>query len=765
MKPNRLIQLPVMLLTLFHFISAQPVQAQNTKRDTTKIVTNEDRNVMLNAANSTGPRDVNVGLPASVGGTTILENGLPAVYYWWPAFPSKVWRQDAMIDHTELLDLGKTALTTGDVGFSLSTYDNLGTDKHQRNVSLMSNHFGLLNGTANISGPIGKNGLEFSIGAYINYDPGAYKVPFEKYYVDKTQLYKAALTQHYRNGKISVFYKYMNYKGMQSSASPFIYKKNGKVKALDGIKIGGTNFYEASGKIWVKDPFDPSKPLKEKDVFDDFGTESHTFDVIGSNNLPNNWNLDYTLRYSHVKSRLYYFSPVDAISVGVGEYQYLDGSPYNGDAIYRTWNTTTPEMKNTYLAGVFNLSKKTYNHKLNLGLMEQYFDQGTFAASITSYYMGITKDPQIVIPTKPNSDFDKHGNIISSYNADGEYDNGWTNKLALYASDEWDITDRLKLNYGARLEWHKLKGDYAPVTDTRNPRIYNESSGSYIDRSQLTSFCNNTLNLAANVNAVYKLTKNFGLLGELSFNRQSLHLENYAGNLEIDPKQSNIPNGGIGVYYNHPMISLVSKATYIQKDNYINRTTFSLTGADPVSKVVFYDIETLGWTTDLLFTPFGSEGFNLHLLVTIQEPKYKGYSGNVLFNNGQDLKYDFNGKTATTVSKILLEIDPSYTFKLNKETTVKTWLSARYFGKQYANLPNTLYYAARWETFGGVNVSYKNLDIYGNVINILNQSGANGTIGGTDLVSQEEANKKIGTILASSYIRPFVVEFGLKYRF
>lgn len=755
----------VMWLAFFSLTSSHWVQAQEVIQDTVKVAANEDRNVMLNAANSTGPRDVNVGLPASIGGTTILENGLPVVYYWWPAFPTKVWRQDAMIDKTELLDLGKTALTVGDVGFSLSTYDNMGTEKLAGNVSLMSNHFGLIHGTANISGPLNKKGLLFSVGAYINDDPGSYKVPFEKYYVDKTQLYKAAITQNYRNGKISLLYKYMKYKGMQSSASPFIYEADGKVKALDGIKIGGTNFYESSGKIWIKDPFDPTQPLKEQNVFDDFGTESHTFDIVGANQLADNWNLNYTLRYSHVKSRLYYFSLVDAVSVDPGEYKYLDGSPYDGDAIYRTWNTTTPEMNNSYLAGVFNLSKSINNHDVNFGLMQQYFDQGTFATSITSYYMGITKNPQIVVPSIPNSDFDEHGNIISSYNADAEYDSGWANKLAIYATDEWNVSDKLKLNYGIRLEWHKLKGDYAPVTDTRNPRVYNPASGSYINKSELTSFNNDNLNLAANINSVYKLTRNFGLLGELGFNRQSPHLENYAGNIEINPKQSNTPNGGIGIYYNHPMISLISKATYIQKDNYITRTTFSISGADPVSRVVFYNIETLGWTTDLLFTPFGSEGFNLHLLVTVQDPKYKKYSGSVSFNNGQDLSYNFNNKTATTVSKILLEIDPSYTFNVNKEVKMRTWLSARYFGKQYANLPNTLYYAARWETFGGVNVSYKNLDIFGNVINILNQTGANGTIGGTDLISQEEANKKIGTILASSYIRPFTVEFGLKYKF
>ena len=41
--------------------------------------TEENRNVMLNASSNSGPREVNIGLPSSVGGITVLENDLPVV--------------------------------------------------------------------------------------------------------------------------------------------------------------------------------------------------------------------------------------------------------------------------------------------------------------------------------------------------------------------------------------------------------------------------------------------------------------------------------------------------------------------------------------------------------------------------------------------------------------------------------------------------------------------------------------------------------------
>ena len=50
-------------------------------------------------------------------------------------------------------------------------------------------------------------------------------------------------------------------------------------------------------------------------------------------------------------------------------------------------------------------------------------------------------------------------------------------------------------------------------------------------------------------------------------------------------------------------------------------------------------------------------------------------------------------------------------------------------------------------------------------INLLNQRGASGSISGTDLMTAEEAASKEGTVTSGSYIRPFTVEFGLKYNF
>lgn len=110
---------------------------------------------------------------------------------------------------------------------------------------------------------------------------------------------------------------------------------------------------------------------------------------------------------------------------------------------------------------------------------------------------------------------------------------------------------------------------------------------------------------------------------------------------------------------------------------------------------------------------------------------------------------------------MLIEIDPSYQWN-----NLRVWASACYFSKEYANLTNSLTFKGRWETFAGANYKLnKNLEFNATVVNLLNQRGAQGTISGADLYTNEEAQNMDRRILSGTYIRPFTVEFGMKYKF
>ena len=211
---------------------------QPAKADTTKVTpkAGETANVMLNASSDNGPRVVNIGLPASVGGTTILENGLPVTYDYMGQMPTTVWRQDAGIGRFEVLNVSQTALLASDVGVSISTFTNRGTDKFKGSAAFSTNSFGLLRGDVSVSGPL-KNGFQYSLTAFVNMDPGTFRSNVSTF-LDKTQIYKGVLNKKYRSGQIGIQYKYAYTESIRAKQCPYIYRENGEVDKLPGFRTG-----------------------------------------------------------------------------------------------------------------------------------------------------------------------------------------------------------------------------------------------------------------------------------------------------------------------------------------------------------------------------------------------------------------------------------------------------------------------------------------------------------------------------------------------
>lgn len=737
----------IKVLGLCFLFSCGVIYAQdNNQNDNNDKGKGDDRNVMLNAASANaGPRNVNIGLPASVGGTTVLENNLPVVYFYWPELPFKSWRMDAMTNGVSVLDLGQTAVNIGDVGFSVGTTDNLGTDKLKGNLFLNSNHFGLLNGSANVSGPLTKKGLKFSVGAYVNYDPGAYDVSknnISKYFSDQMQMYKAALTQDYKfssgTGSISVMYKYAKDKSMtMQQSAPYRYNTDGSVSEYNGFKIGTDNYI--MGQTFETTDASTGKNVV-RDALNDYGITSSTIDLIGKNKLDNGLNINFIVRYHYAKAGVYLplMTGVDRNTQNLSDINGNAGTEY----LQSVMVLASKRVPVKSLTSLFEVGKKSGRHDWKIGMNQWTYNIDNYVTEGTIYQQTVAVNPKRV--------GDYNTGLINEYHNGNEY------KTALILTDKWEASPVFTFNLGARLEYQKLSGDYINNKDVQAGIPYLDNKKTKID--------NDFFNKAFMINAVYKMTKNFGLLGDVTYNEQAGHIENYSAGNDPHLKKSKIPGAGFGLFYNHPIFSLVSKATYIKRDEYRGTVNFtSPTSSSIVARpTVSYGIETLGWTTDVVGK---YKGFSLHLLLTLQNPKYKDYSGTVNFSNGDASNYNFSDNYVTGVSKVLVEIDPSYEYK-----NLRVWLSARYFSKQYANLTNSLEFASRWETFMGANYKIlKNLELSASVVNLFNQRGAQGTISGSDLWTKEyvAANKdKINnSVVSGTYIRPFTVEFGLKYNF
>lgn len=772
------------IIALASFASVVNLNAQEkAKSDTIKsseTKVGKTSNVMLNASADNGPRTVNIGLPASVGGTTILENGLPVTYDFMGQSPTAVWRNDAGVARFGVLNVSETALFASDVGVSVSTWSNRGTDKLKGSASFTTNSFGLLRGDVNISGPM-KNGFYYSLTGFVNMDPSTYRSNISQF-MDKTQILKGVINKKYAHGQIGLQYKFAYSSAINAKQSPYIYRKDGTVDKLPGFKIGRDAYLEQSGVIHAIDPLTGKEV--EWDAMKDVASTSHVFDLMGDHNFSNGMKLDYTVRYHYAKSGLYnpYLTAIGqgtnpatgSETIGDTRYVYTDNpqAVYNGLVQNGMMIYSPRSEKNTVMAR-FELSKKSEKHHWMVGFHNWYYNVDKANSATYNYQFEVAPNPKGLIQQKWDGNgwvnqSDKYGN--AGYNKAMQYYNGSDNKMALVATEKWTPNNKLSLDFGTRLEWQNVDGDWYTAADRK-------AAGTNWVSGNTTKVQKDWWNVSATASGMYKLTSTFGLLADAYYIQQAGKLSAYAGADDPNIAKCEIPGYSAGVYFNHPMVSLVSKFTKIKRTNFKNNSTFNATWTDPnypgekfsatTKQTSSYDVNTMGWTTDVLFTPF--KGFNLHVLLTLQNPKYENYAMTIDYEakaaNGGTSHYsetvDNSGNIARSVSKTLIEIDPSYSW-----SKFRIWASARYFSKEYANYPNTLIFASRWETFAGFNYKYdKNVDFSISAVNLLNQSGAQGSISGTNTTTAEQATALYDKPLTGTYIRPFTLEFKTRIRF
>lgn len=708
--------------------------------DTTKTASN-DHGVMLNAKDATEPRQVEIGLPMSY--TAVSVDGLPAVYYYWPNTTSNHWRGEQLLARQGLQNIATTAIKFGEIGYGVDSYMERGGEQFKGKLKYQTNTFGAQNFDLNLSGKLAKK-TYFTLSTYQNFDPGSMNLKFTNY-IDRAQFYTAGLTHLFNDdrGRFSVFYKYNETHPLTALANyaPFTYDGDGKVSELKNFRMGRDSYLPVDGMMQYRDV--KTGKLVTDNLYDIIKTRTHEATALLDYDLGNNLSLAVKGKFSHSKGH-------SGDQLTMGFYEDADATyADNGDAFHGTIQRRLSQInafcvKDAML--VAELQKKTASHDWAFGINELYSNID-YARSTTQYYHEVAPNPRKLI---------YNGAEYANLNGSSEYDKGFENKLAAYVNDTWRVSRNFRMGYGARVELFNLGVDYIGdkrFSDFHIGANYTDAEGTK-KTVGVSHHTNTGLNYAVSVSPTYNITHNFGLTGEINFLRQYRHLEAYSGTSL--PYYNNRPFilGRAGIFFNSSFVNLVSAFTYARRTNDYSRLTVMSENPneDPVMVGASSGIETMGWTTDAMFTPF--KGFTFHAMVTLQSPKYTGYKFEA-FNK----TYDFSGKTVTKQSKLIVELDPNYTYD-----RFNIWASFRYYGKQYANVGNSVYFNGRWETFAGASYkASKMLTFNVNVVNFLNQRGAQGTIPGSELIT--DGSQYAGTIMAGNYIRPFTVEFGAKLNF
>ena len=724
------------MLCMFVFVGSAPGQ-------------DDKRNVMLNAESASAPRVINVGLPDSANGAVVFVDGLkhamglPRSQYHWAG--GNAYEKVGTIDFMEAV------VQYGEFSVPVNSVTRVGADVISGAFSGTTSSNGLIRFDGSLRGPLTPDGKwQFALGAYVNYDPTSVHSPL-RLFVDRKQIYQASVSRRWDDALLAMTYRLSLCNDRVDggySVAPFIYNGDGTIGLYNGFRLGRDCYMPADETVRWMDL--ETGQWKEGDMskmdcrrLHDFHVTYHKQDLVGWDFLAA-FHLCYMAPSHWLKLQL---AGVDQATEAMG-YTLADGSVYTGNIqnrqalYYDTW-TFDPEIR---VEG-----RKTFGrHDLKLGTSlvyaRQYEGSSTFRFAHT-----VEAGPQRVL---------KGGEGTWNFNRNSTWFDSWKIHADLYLFDSWRVSRSFLARTGVR-----VRGIYNDVYSVA--RLEGESVNTRVEGFNLANpalakkhhFQTPGLDYVLSESLSWRFSKGWTAVAE-GFYSMTPKAATYYRNATL-PSLKSIGNamtrGGIlleGEWYD--LTALVSYVTSWNNAAQVSVTKQINGISETLPWVAQYGIGTLGFTLD---GTMHLGGFALHARATWQNPRYKNYRNEFVFSDGSVSVIDYTGKTVTGISRLMIEFDPSYTWKF-----LRVWASARYYSRQYVSRTNLAYFNGHFETFLGAEAKIGSHHRIGlNVVNVLMDMGAKGSIDIADTI--EDAALLQGLVMAGSYIRPFTVDLSYTFSF
>ena len=302
-----------------------------------------------------------------------------------------------------------------------------------------------------------------------------------------------------------------------------------------------------------------------------------------------------------------------------------------------------------------------------------------------------------VVATFTDGGFSRFGSQFN--NAEGSSDT-W----ALYASDEWRITDQLRVDLGARWERIELSGRNERSATTnlgQSPTFADDQAigGTGVFDALDRSFDD----WGATIGVNYQVRPDFGVFARYTKGFRLPSLGDFITNpTRTDPRSAGIDLAEAGVKFSRPMFNVYATAFYTAFDSQgFTETRFDQATNAFVSRTEFASTEAFGFELEGTIRP--TAWFDMTFNTTVQDP----HLGRFIFNErvakvaggcplasdtattGADClrPRDFSGNTIVRSPKISVRATPGLNLF---DGRVRAELDLQYYGKRFADLANTL---------------------------------------------------------------------------
>jgi len=367
-----------------------------------------------------------------------------------------------------------------------------------------------------------------------------------------------------------------------------------------------------------------------------------------------------------------------------------------------------------------------------------------------------------VIGALTQNSFTSFGDFYRNYDAD-------VRTLAIYATDEWDITDRLRMDFGARYEELRIEGDAERLgtfdLSDSNPLIGPDGLPTLADDSVtfgagiFDPFKETYDEFAWAVGVNYIFTDSIAAYARANDAFRTPDPNDLAANPSAAGSLpvNDIFQAELGLKLNSEYVRAFINGFFSDFQDQIFSDPVQDEDGNVIESQVLLESETIGVEAEIDLGPFYGFGANINL--TLQDPEIEGFSV-VGDNDFGVVGDDFVGNEVQRIAGTILRVQPRYDFFYN-DIAGAVFLKIFHVDDRFANNGNTIILPSYTTVGVGLTLDWNNYELTVAGDNLTN------TIGVTEGNPRTDAFATGGSSIAT-FARPIVgrnFRVKLGYRF
>jgi len=607
----------------------------------------------------------------------IQEDGLPLLPTGFNTNPSidQYYKTDLTIQNIEAIRGGNASIIQANTpGAVVNNISYAGADKQYGQFKFTTGFSqGLYRVDGNTGGKVNDH-IKYNIGGFYRTDNGVVDQGFNP--ANQGGQIKGNMTFNFKNNKgfIRVYGKYLNDKVQFLLTSYYPYDGTGKPTTYRGYDMASQSIVPLQTE-WSY--ADPATGLHNFSLTDGIHTKLDSAGFQFNYLTAGGWQIINNFRYQNTHTNSTYTVPSGITArTATTPYYYPNGTvaPFTAGDYVITSSANGQINSDVQIVNYLDLKKTVKNHSLNIGAGIHQYNRDDLRFAFRSF-SEFKEHPSILLqsPTAAERTVQTKTTFI-----------GDTRTLSLYANDEIKISEKWRMDIGARIDNQNVDGKRPYYALNANGTV-NTTAASTPTILGYTDYNETITNWSASLGANYKIspTSSIFVRATKAYNAPNIGDYNASAYNPANIKKRPVYLGEVGFKYAKNNLAVFASGSYSAIKNTSLTINVPTVAAGTQALVAFGSTRTFSAEYEISYKII--KPLSLRLTGTIQDSKYTDYEASTKGNAAVlaefgDRIYSFTGNRTERVPALNTELGANYEYK-----NLNLYVAANYIGNRYTS--------------------------------------------------------------------------------